>query len=150
MLPTGSAPGRNAARGEPHEHPPVVFARRRVQSLPGGLAYPVREGTYGDAHLDDPNVIGVSEFTGNLWAGEGHWTVGLSIDEPADQVRREVADDLAYWRTEVPGKVSVAGAEARSAASRRVDRGYGPGTSSIEVRSPSRMRRRHRLRDECA
>jgi hypothetical protein len=114
----------------------------------GILAYHVRQGTYGDARLDDLNVIGVSEFSGNLWAGEGQWAVGLYIDERADGAQREalemifsgraggfmakfaaligdfkgieylpitfeVADDLAYWRAEVPGKV-LAAAEALS------------------------------------
>jgi len=109
----------------------------------GVLAYHVREGKYGDAKLDGLNVIGVSEFSGNVWAGTADWAVGLYIDERADDAQREalqmifsgraggfmsklagligdlkgvefapidfeVADDLAYWRAEVPGKVSAA------------------------------------------
>jgi hypothetical protein len=88
----------------------------------------------------------VLQFDGNLWAGEGQITLGLFIDEHADQRQREslemvfsgraggfmatfakligevrgiehvpitfdVADDLAYWRAEIPGKVK-ASAEA--------------------------------------
>ena len=128
---------------------PCEFAQPPTNNhCQGVLAYHVREGRYGDARLDDLNVIGVSEFTGNLWAGEGRWSVGLYIDERADEAQREalqaifsgraggfmaklaaligdvrgiefvpirfeVADDLAYWRAEVPGKVSAA-AEALS------------------------------------
>ena len=114
----------------------------------GVLAYHVREGKYGDTSLGGLSVIGVSEFEGNLWAGEGRWAVGLYIDERADEAQREalqmifsgraggfmakmaaligelrgvefvpirfeVADDLAFWRAEVPGKVDAA-AEALS------------------------------------
>jgi hypothetical protein len=106
----------------------------------------VREGTYGDVRLDGLNVLGVAHFTGNLFAGEAKVSVGLFIDERANELQRQalqmifsgqaggfmakfaraigemrgiefvpisfaVADDLAYWRVEVPGKVT-ASAEA--------------------------------------
>lgn len=106
------------------------------------LAYHVREGTYGDARLDGLNVIGVAQFTGNIWAGEAKVSMGLFIDERADEQQRqalqmvfsgqaggfmanfarllnevrgvefapisfELADDLAYWRAQIPGKVDA-------------------------------------------
>lgn len=112
------------------------------------MVYHIREGEYGDARVDDLSVIAVAEFDGNLWAGEGQITLGLFIDERADERQREalqmvfsgqaggfmatfadlvgevrgieyvpitfdVADDLAYWRAEIPGKVK-ASAEALS------------------------------------
>jgi len=112
------------------------------------LAYHIREGAYGDVRLDGLNVLAVSQFEGNLWAREAQLTLGLYIDERADERQREalqqvfsgqaggfmatfaelvgevrglefvpitfeIADDLAYWRAEVPGKV-VAAAEALS------------------------------------
>ena len=112
------------------------------------MAYHIREGAYGDLRLDGLNVLAVSQFEGNLWAREAQLTLGLYIDERADERQREalqrvfsgqaggfmatfaelvgevrglefvpitfeVADDLAYWRAEVPGKV-VAAAEALS------------------------------------
>lgn len=112
------------------------------------MAYHIREGEYGNVRLDDLSVIGVGVFDGNIWAGEAQLTLGLFIDERADEPQREalqmvfsgqaggfmatfaelvgevrgieyvpitfdVADDLAYWRAEIPGKVTAA-AEALS------------------------------------
>jgi hypothetical protein len=112
------------------------------------LAYHIHEGAYGNIRLDDLNVLGVSQFDGNLWAREARLTLGLYIDARADERQREalqqvfsgqaggfmatfaelveevrgvefvpitfeVADDLAYWRAEILGKV-VAAAEALS------------------------------------
>jgi hypothetical protein len=106
----------------------------------------VREGVYGDVRLDGLNVLGVSHFEGNIWAGQAKVSLGLFIDERAGGPQRQalqmvfsgqaggfmanfarlinevrgiefvpisftVADDLAYWRAEIPGKV-VAAAEA--------------------------------------
>ena len=110
------------------------------------LAYHVREGNYGDVRLDGLSLIAVGAFEGNLWAGEAEISLGLFIDERADEHQREalqmifggqaggfqaqlaeligelrgvefvpiefeVADELAYWRAEIPDKV-VASAEA--------------------------------------
>ena len=36
----------------------------------GILAWHVREGRYGDAVLDELNVVGVGGFDGNIWTGE--------------------------------------------------------------------------------
>ncbi len=112
----------------------------------GVLAYHIREGSYGGVSLDGLNVVGLSSFVGNIWAGETKATMGMFIDERADDRQREalqmimsgqaggfpatfaeligdmrgiefapiefeIADDLAYWRAEVPGRV-VAKAEA--------------------------------------
>jgi hypothetical protein len=112
------------------------------------LAWHIHEGHYGDVSLDGLSVIAVAEFEGNLWAGETKATMGLFLDEQADEQQREslqmlfggqaggfpadfaefieevrgvefvpiefeVADDLAYWRASIPGKVEAA-AEALS------------------------------------
>jgi hypothetical protein len=104
----------------------------------GILGWHVREGNYGDVSLVGLNVVAVSSFVGNIWAG-AKATVGLVIDERADERQREalrvifggqaggwpggfaelieevrgiefapidfeIADDLARWRVEVPGK----------------------------------------------
>jgi hypothetical protein len=90
--------------------------------------------------------MAVSQFDGNLWAGEAQITLGLFIDVCADTRQRDalqmvfsgqaggfmatfatfvsevrgieyvpitfdLADDLAYWRAEIPGQVK-ASAEA--------------------------------------
>ncbi|HYY45571.1 MAG TPA: DUF1326 domain-containing protein [Candidatus Angelobacter sp.] len=109
------------------------------------LAYP--RGNFGDVSLDGLNVVAVSSFEGNIWAGETKAAMGFFIDERANERQREaiqtifggqgggwpagfadpvgdmrgiefapidfeIADDLADWRVEVPGK-------ARGAALRR-------------------------------
>jgi hypothetical protein len=122
---------------------PCEFAQPPTNNhCEGVLAYHVREGTYGDARLDGLNVIGVAQFTGNIWAGEAKVSMGLFIDERADERQRQalqmvfsgqaggfmanfaklisevrgvefvpisfdVAEDLAYWRAQIPGKVDA-------------------------------------------
>lgn len=126
---------------------PCEFAQAPTDNwCQGVLAWHVREGHYGDVRLDGLNLVGVAAFEGNVWAGEGKVTMGLYIDDRADDGQREalqrifggqvggfpaefaelvgemrgvefapiefeVADDLAYWRAEVPGRVE-ASAEA--------------------------------------
>jgi hypothetical protein len=92
----------------------------------GILAWRIREGNYGGVSLDGLNVVMVGSFIGNLWTGESHDSfAGFFIDERADDSQREalqaifggqaggiefapieieIADDLAHWRVEVPGK----------------------------------------------
>ncbi len=105
----------------------------------GILAWHIREGNYGDVSLDGLNVVAVSSFEGNIWAGDTKAAMGMFIDERADDGQRgalqtifggqaggwpagfaeligdmrgiefapidfEIADDLAHWRVEVPGK----------------------------------------------
>ena len=122
---------------------PCEFAQAPTNNrCEGVLAYHVREGAYGDVRLDGLNVIGVAHFEGNIWAGEAKVSMGLFIDERADERQRqalqlifsgqaggfmanfakligevrglefvpitfEVANDLAYWRAEIPGKVTA-------------------------------------------
>ena len=123
---------------------PCEFAQPPTNNhCEGVLAYHVREGVYGDVRLDDLNVIGVASFDGNVWAGEAKISLGLFIDERANEQQRQalqmvfsgqaggfmaglaksigevrgiefvpisfaVADDLAYWRAQIPGKVDAA------------------------------------------
>lgn len=128
---------------------PCEFAQPPTNNTCQGVnAWHIRQGRYGDVRLDGLNLLAVLAFEGNIWAGETKMTLGLYIDEGADDRQREalqaifsgqaggwpglladvvgevrgiefapiafeVADDLAYWRAEVPGKV-VARAEALS------------------------------------
>ena len=69
---------------------PCEFAQRPTDNhCEGVLAYQIREGEYGDVRLDGLRVIALGEFDGNLWAGEGKITLGLFIDERADEHQRE-------------------------------------------------------------
>jgi hypothetical protein len=122
---------------------PCTFAQAPSEGdCEGVLAWHIREGRYGDVPLDGLNVVGLGAFEGNVWAGEAKVTVGMFLDERADERQREalqmifggqaggwpgefanfigevrgieyvpiefeIADDLAFWRAEIPGKVDA-------------------------------------------
>jgi len=122
---------------------PCTFAQAPTYGdCEGILAWHIREGSYGDVTLDGLNVVGLGVFDGNVWAGEAKVTMGLYMDERADDAQREamtvifsgqaggwpaefaktvgevrgiefteitfeIADDLAYWAAEVPGKAKA-------------------------------------------
>ena len=44
--------------------------------------------TYGDTRLDGLNVLAVSEFTGNIWAGQAKVSMGFFLDERANDPQR--------------------------------------------------------------
>ena len=120
---------------------PCSFAQAPTfEDCNGVLVWHVREGRYGDVEIDGLNVLALGAFKGNVWAGETKVTIGIYIDERADERQREamqmifggqaggwpaefaknlgemrglefaridvdIADDLATWRAEIPGKV---------------------------------------------
>ena len=49
----------------------------------------VLEGNYGDVRLDGLSLIVLASFEGNAWAGEAQASLGLFIDERADERQRE-------------------------------------------------------------
>lgn len=55
----------------------------------GLMAWHVREGEYGDTKLDGLNVIAVVDFEGNAWSGDVPVSLGMFIDERADERQRE-------------------------------------------------------------
>jgi hypothetical protein len=143
---------------------PCTFAQAPSEGdCEGILAWHIREGHFGDVQLDDLNVLGVGSFEGNIWAGEASVTMGIYMDERADEGQREalqvifggqgggwpgefakfigevrgieyapiefeIADDLAFWRAEIPGKVE-ARAEALTGPT------IGPG-QRVQVHNP--------------
>ena len=69
---------------------PCEFAQPPTNNhCEGVLAYHVREGDYGGTRLDGLNVLAVSDFTGNIWAGEAKLSLGLFIDERANESQRQ-------------------------------------------------------------
>jgi hypothetical protein len=122
---------------------PCTFAQAPSEGdCDGILAWHIREGNYGDVRLDDLNVVALGSFEGNIWEGAAKLSVGMYIDERADErqsealqvifsgegggwmgelagligdfrgverapITFEIADDLAYWAAEVPGKASA-------------------------------------------
>jgi hypothetical protein len=49
------------------------------------LAYHIKKGIYGHTQLDDLNVLALSYFKGNIWAGESKVTLSIFFDEKADE-----------------------------------------------------------------
>jgi hypothetical protein len=45
----------------------------------GILAYNIKKGNYDETPLDDLNVILVTSFEGNIWAGDGKTKVDLEL-----------------------------------------------------------------------
>ena len=122
---------------------PCTFAQAPSEGdCEGILAWHIRTGHYGDASLDGLNVVALGHFEGNLWEGGQRATLGIYMDERADEGQREglqmifggqaggwpaefarsvlevrgieyvpitfeIADDLAYWAAEVPGKAKA-------------------------------------------
>jgi hypothetical protein len=53
------------------------------------LAYNIKKGYYGQTSLDGLNVLGLSYFKGNIWAGNTKATLGFFLDERANQQQKE-------------------------------------------------------------
>ena len=126
---------------------PCTFAQSpSYGDCEGVLAYHIVKGHYSEVSLAGLNLLALGSFEGNIWGGETKATMGIFIDERADEKQREalqmiwggrgggfpavfadligemrgiefvpiefeIAEDLAYWRAEIPGRV-VARAEA--------------------------------------
>ena len=60
----------------------------------GVLAWHVREGTYGDVDLADLNVVAVSKFDGNIWAGAQSVRLGMFLDDRASDAQREALGQI--------------------------------------------------------
>ena len=69
---------------------PCEFAQPPTNNhCEGVLAYHVREGAYGDTRLDGLSVLAVGDFTGNIWTGQAKISLGLFIDEQANESQRQ-------------------------------------------------------------
>jgi hypothetical protein len=123
---------------------PCGFAQAPTNNhCEGVMAYHIRDGAYGgNVGLAGLNVIAVVVFDGNVWARESKVSIGIFMDERADDAQREalqkvfsgqaggwmgifaelvgevrglefvpiefeVAEDLAYWRAEIPGRLNA-------------------------------------------
>ena len=68
---------------------PCTFAQAPSEGdCEGILAWHIKEGSFGDVTLDDLNVVALGAFTGNVWADEGKVSMGIFIDERADDSQR--------------------------------------------------------------
>ena len=69
---------------------PCTFAQPpSTGNCEGVLAWHIREGQYGGVPLDGLNVMALVAFQGNIWAGGTKLTMGVFIDERADDRQRE-------------------------------------------------------------
>jgi hypothetical protein len=69
---------------------PCAFAQPPTDNwCEGVMGYHIREGNYGDVRLDGLSLMGLLAFEGNVWAGETQLSLGLFIDERADEHQRE-------------------------------------------------------------
>lgn len=69
---------------------PCGFAQAPTNNrCQGVMAYHVREGSYGDVRLNGLSVIALVEFEGNAWTKENPVTLGILMDERADEKQRE-------------------------------------------------------------
>ncbi len=60
----------------------------------GVLAWHVREGSFGDVSLEDMNVVAVSKFDGNIWAGAQTVVLGMFVDARADDLQRDALGQI--------------------------------------------------------
>jgi hypothetical protein len=69
---------------------PCTFAQAPTYGdCEGILAWHIRDGHYGDTRLDGLNVVALGTFEGNIWAGETKATMGMYMDERADESQRQ-------------------------------------------------------------
>lgn len=85
---------------------PCTFAQApSYGDCEGVLAYHIREGHYGDVSLAGLNLLGLGQFEGNIWSGETKATMGLFMDERADQRQREALQMI--WSGQAGGFPAV-------------------------------------------
>jgi hypothetical protein len=71
---------------------PCEFAQPPTyEECEGILPYHIKKGSYGDVHLDGLNVLFLTTFKGNIWAGDGKTKVDMAVffDEKANEQQRE-------------------------------------------------------------
>ncbi len=69
---------------------PCTFAQAPTYGdCEGVLAYHIKNGYYGETSLDGLNVLALSYFKGNVWAGETKVSIASYVDERANQQQRE-------------------------------------------------------------
>ena len=68
---------------------PCIFAQAPTNGeCEGVLAYHLNNGMYGETPLNGLNVLALSYFKGNIWAGEAKASIAFFLDERADQKQR--------------------------------------------------------------
>jgi hypothetical protein len=74
---------------------PCTFAQAPTGGeCDGVLAWHIRQGSYGDVTLDGLTVVAVSNFRGNVWAGDTKAVMGTYFDERADERQRAALQSI--------------------------------------------------------
>jgi hypothetical protein len=69
---------------------PCTFAQPPTDgNCEGILAWNIRQGNYGDVHLDGLSVMALGAFMGNIWEGKTKAAMAMFLDERADGPQRE-------------------------------------------------------------
>ncbi len=69
---------------------PCIFAQTPTNGeCEGVIAYHIKNGYYGNTPLDGLNVLGLTYFKGNIWAGETKLDGAFFFDERANQQQRD-------------------------------------------------------------
>ncbi len=69
---------------------PCLFAQTpSYGDCEGVMAYHIKHGQYGETSLDRLNVLILSYFKGNIWAGETKMDIALFFDESANEEQRK-------------------------------------------------------------
>ena len=72
---------------------PCLFAQTpSYGDCEGVMAYHIRKGQYGETSLDGLNVLILTYFKGNIWAGETKMDIALFFDERTDEEQRKSLD----------------------------------------------------------
>ena len=81
---------------------PCTFAQApSYGDCDGILAYHIREGRYGDVVLDGLNLLGVAHFLGNIWDGTTKASMGIFLDQRANEAQRAALQ--AIWGGQAGG-----------------------------------------------
>jgi hypothetical protein len=69
---------------------PCEFAQAPTNGeCEGVIAYHIKNGYYGNTPLDGLNVLGLTYFNGNIWAGETKLSGAFFFDERANEQQRD-------------------------------------------------------------
>jgi hypothetical protein len=69
---------------------PCTFAQSPTNGVCEGiLAYHIKNGNYGETPLEGLNVLAISYFKGNIWAGETKADFAIYFDETANKEQRD-------------------------------------------------------------
>jgi hypothetical protein len=106
----------------------------------GTLTWHIRCGHYGDVRLDGFTVMAVGAFDGNIWEGKTKATIGLFLDERADDHQREALQQIFAGRAGGwPAVFASLVGEVRGIESARIDYSVEDGLASWRAEIPGRL-----------